>query len=239
MQRMKQSTTSTVFLFCSPQFMIKYATFLWADIHCAQTGTLRVADKAYIFAIYGASFCVEIRILCTVFYKPVFAMRYHPVFIALMATMSERNLQYFVDLTTIYFLPASRIWGPPDSFAQSNVTITQWCSSKYIANFDHIVAYLPSNSGSAFVFANSKALTHHLRTSLEGKSDKQVLDVDPKWYLDPSIWHNPHQIKNTPIFQYLVCSHSATRSHLHFKINIKISHKSKEGEDLCDASYVA
>jgi len=94
MQRMKRSTTITVFLFCLPQFMVKDATFLWAVIQCAQTGTLQniVADEAHLFAIHGASFRVEIRILGTVVYKPVFSARYHPVFIALRATMSEHNL---------------------------------------------------------------------------------------------------------------------------------------------------
>jgi len=55
MQCMKQSLTSTVFLFCSPQFMIKDATFLQIIIQCAQTGMLRniVADKAQIFVIHG------------------------------------------------------------------------------------------------------------------------------------------------------------------------------------------
>ena len=89
--------------------MVKDATFLWAVIQCAHTGTLQniVTDEAHLFAIHNTSFRVEIRILRMLFYKSVFCVRYHPVFIALAATMSERNLQYFVDLTSIYFLPAS------------------------------------------------------------------------------------------------------------------------------------
>jgi len=65
--------------------MIKDATFFRAVIQCAQTGTLQnvVADEAHPFAIHGASFLVEICILRKVFYKPSFAARYHPVFIAL------------------------------------------------------------------------------------------------------------------------------------------------------------
>ena len=40
MQHIKRSTTSTIFFFCSPQFMVKDATFLRAVIQCAQMDTL-------------------------------------------------------------------------------------------------------------------------------------------------------------------------------------------------------
>jgi len=59
--------------------MVKDATFLWAVIQCAHTGTLQniVTDEAHLFAIHNTSFRVEIRILRTLFYKLVFCARYH------------------------------------------------------------------------------------------------------------------------------------------------------------------
>ena len=95
MKRLKPSTTSTMFLFCSQQFCANTTPFLNAVLRAANGGTLQnvIADEAPLFVIHGSSFREEIRKLKVVFYKPVFSQKFPPIFIALTATMSKSNLK--------------------------------------------------------------------------------------------------------------------------------------------------
>jgi len=53
------------------------------------------------------------------------------------------------------------------------------------------------------------------------------------------IWHRAHQNTSTPNLSTLYYSHSATRFHIHFSINMITLHKSKEEEDLGTVSCLA
>jgi len=144
MKRLKPSTTNTMFLFCSPQFLANTTPFLNVVLRAAIGCTLRnvIADKVHLFVIHGLSFREEIRKLNVVFYKPVFSQKFPPIFIALTATMSKSNLKQLLHLTTIYFPDRSKLWGGGEAFEQHNISLSQHCGSEYNAQLDLLASYL-------------------------------------------------------------------------------------------------
>ena len=60
-----------------------------------------------------------------------------------------------------------------------------------------------------------------------------------KWHIKTKIWHRPHQIKSTPIFQHLLWLHLCNGLQTHIHIKVKTLHKYHYWDDLCKASYFA
>ncbi len=72
--QMSRTTSSTMLVFLSPQFLINHRNALDVFITCAQEHTLRVIgiDEAHIHVQHGTSFRKEIRALRVEFFRRVF-----------------------------------------------------------------------------------------------------------------------------------------------------------------------
>lgn len=156
------ATSSTLFVFVSPQFLAGNKAFLDAIIACARWRTLRsvVVDEAHLLAIHGASFWIEVRKLRDVFWQQVFLGGFTPPYaLVLTGTMSRDNLHTFSDLTTLAFPSKSRVWDTAEGFAQSYLHMEHVVSSQYTTNLDAMIDFLQEEtSDMVFLFANSSGL---------------------------------------------------------------------------------
>mmetsp|Transcript_15996 Transcript_15996/g.27214 ORF Transcript_15996/g.27214 Transcript_15996/m.27214 type:complete len:404 (-) Transcript_15996:1753-2964(-) len=94
--QLQDDTTSTIFLFTSPQFLCQQSNKPLLDelISAHKRGVLRVVgiDEAHLF-VQHSSFRVEIHMLTELFFKKVFDKerpKSHPVLLAMTATMPDR-----------------------------------------------------------------------------------------------------------------------------------------------------
>ena len=174
---LKSSTTSTIFLVSSPQFMTKHKAFIDVLLHnCRVNRTLRsvMVDEAHVWAQHGSSFRYEMRQLSATFFKPLFRRGSStPFFLACTATMNIRNTAFLSSLCAVGFPDEAKVWAEPHMFNQDYISVDIRIGSEYAKSLDETVTFLRENeTGAAFVFANSKALTHSLVKSLEPKLDK-------------------------------------------------------------------
>jgi superfamily II DNA helicase RecQ len=91
---LRPSTTTTVFLFLSPQFLINHSDAREIFIKCSHCTTLRVValDEAHIHVQHGTSFCSEICALQALFISKIFGNQpamIRPRLVALTATMPD------------------------------------------------------------------------------------------------------------------------------------------------------
>jgi superfamily II DNA helicase RecQ len=103
---LRGSTTTTVFLFLSPQFLINHSDAREIFIKCSHCTTLRVValDEAHIHVQHGTSFCSEIRALQDQFFSRIFGNQpamIRPRLVALTATMPDSYLPLLSQLLTI------------------------------------------------------------------------------------------------------------------------------------------
>ena len=70
----EQSTTSTLFLFLSPQFSVNYRDAFDVLVTCAQERTLRVIamEEAHVHVQHGTSFRDDIRALRVEFFRQIY-----------------------------------------------------------------------------------------------------------------------------------------------------------------------
>ena len=183
---MSKSTTSTLFVFTSPQFLADNKDVRNAIINvCLNKRTFRsfTIDEAHLLAQHGSSFRSEIRLVCEEFIKPIFGGEkkddvYRPFFLAMSATVSLQDMTTLGSLTGVGFPKEYRFWGDFDHFAMDNCEIQIRIGSEYTKNLDIIVAHLSENDSAAFAFTNGRALSFHLVDGLEGKLDKHEITAD-------------------------------------------------------------
>jgi len=171
------TTTSTIFIFASPQFLARHEDFRSALLVCNCRGISRSIsiDEAHLFSQHGNSFRPEIRLLGEEFFKVLYAhgapvSTFH---IAFTATMALTDLSGLLSITYIGLLPASRFWASERQFDLSCSHIALRVGSDYTKQLDRAVTHLSKCKSSMFVFANSRQLTHDLVTSLEKKLDEK------------------------------------------------------------------
>ena len=88
------------------------------------------------------------------------------------ATMSQRNLSVYSEVTHVVFNKASCYWPEADDFAQHYIQMSQRVTSSYTSELDSIVETLNKSSVDvAFVFINSKMRSFKIVKSLEDKLD--------------------------------------------------------------------
>lgn len=185
LRRLQPTSTTTIILVASPQFLATHTGFVDVLVkECIPNKTLRscVIDEAHIWAEHGTSFRVDMRTLHETFFKPIFHGKSNSnsiFFLAATATMSLKNLKGLTSLTSIGFGPEDMVWGSAEQFEQECITMTCKIGSEYVKNIDETVRVLDaSEDGSAFLFANSKALTHRLLLALEKKMDEKHVTSD-------------------------------------------------------------
>ncbi len=108
---LKETTTSTIFLFTSPQFMCKSSNKSLLDALLSahqRAGVLRVVgiDEAHLFVLHSL-FRVEIHMLTELFFKKIFnegnVEWQHPILLAMTATMPLSLVPKLEALTNVTF----------------------------------------------------------------------------------------------------------------------------------------
>ena len=118
-------STSTMFLFTSPQKLATTPHLLKALFQCHQRQTLRLVDEAHLYAQHRQSFRELLRVLTRVFFAAVFQVgQLHPLFLAMTATMTLDLLPSFSDLTCVdWSLPEHQLWSDWFDFQQRYIDL--------------------------------------------------------------------------------------------------------------------
>ena len=171
-------TTSSVFVFSSPQFLADNKDVLHALLKCNRKHTLRAVaiNEADLLARHGSSFRSEIRLLGDQFFDQIFGgaptdVIRRPFMLALSATMSKPDLTTFGRLTRVGFPKSVRLWGDLDHFQLDCCKLIFHCGNEYKKHLDYVVDYLRADASSAFVFTNRRKLSFKMVAGLEEKLD--------------------------------------------------------------------
>jgi len=181
LKRLKKGTTTTIFLFSSPQFLCKNRNFCSILINLGRVGMLRsvAIDEVHLWAKHGSSFRSEIRQLKNDFFDPTFKnSNRSPLFVGASATLSNLALSMISELTTIEFPIDHCVWAEYSQFEQDSIHMSHNLTSTYTKQLDKVIDYLADNEGTAFIYCNSKSLTHKLLPSLEAKIDDRSIEAD-------------------------------------------------------------
>ena len=87
---------------------------------------LVVINEAHIYSMHGQSFCDSIRVVPTALFYSLFdpSADYTPLFLAMMATLTDRLLTAFSALTHFdWSLLRHQLWSRPKEFEQCNIFI--------------------------------------------------------------------------------------------------------------------
>jgi superfamily II DNA helicase RecQ len=173
-----RSTTTTVFIFMSPQFLINHPESRKVFIQCSHRTTLCVIalDEVHIHVQHGTSFRSEIRALQVLFFFKIFPEQLptvRPRLIILTATMPTSYLLHLCRLLTVSsFQGESIVRGSPRDFDQCEIEMqTYICSAKglYVSKRLTLVSeFLRDHTAkSAVIFCNSRHQSQHFRDHLE------------------------------------------------------------------------
>lgn len=165
---LRRSTTTTLFVFLSPQFLINHPDARDVFIECSHRATLRVValDEAHIHVQHGTSFRSEIRALQSNFFGKIFGNQpdstMKPRLIVMTATMPTSYLPPLCRLLTIPLLSGESILrGTKDDFEQREIEMqTNICYVKgqFVSKgLTKIAEFIQENpTKSAVVFGNSR-----------------------------------------------------------------------------------
>ena len=184
-----RATTTTIFIFLSPQFLINHPEAREVFIGCSHRTTLRVIalDEAHIHVQHGTSFRSEIRALQKLFFAKIFhkvLSSARPRLIVLTATMPTSYNQHLCRLLTVpLFEGQSILRGSVIEFAQREIEMhTIICSAKgqYVSKgLTCVSEFIRDNHDkSAVIFCNSRHQSQHFRDNLERKLNEMQLYVD-------------------------------------------------------------
>ena len=143
-------TTSTIFLFVSPQFLCTKANKPLLDelLSAHKRKILRVVavDEAHLH-VQHSRFRVEILMLRELFFKKVFSNddpRSHPVFLAMTATMPKQYIPRLIDLTNVQLSVSgeSIFRGNRQHFSQRNIQFGFKVRDSYNAGLDRLVGVI-------------------------------------------------------------------------------------------------
>ena len=104
MHEIGYNSTSTMFIFTSPQKLTNTQPLLDALFTCHQNQTLHLVtiDEAHLYTQHGRSFRESLRVLTSVFFAVLFHVgHWHPLFLAMTATMNMDLLPSFSKLATV------------------------------------------------------------------------------------------------------------------------------------------
>lgn len=165
MSQLQEETTSTMFLFLSPQFLCKKSSkpLLDALVVAYERKVLRVVgiDEAHLFVLHS-NFRLEIRMLKDLFFKKVFDEKNpksHPIFLAMTATMPSNFAAKLEALTTVQ-LPSRRILrGSLNHFQQRGIKFEYFVRDSLFAGLDQLVEVIKSTEADRVVVLTTLAAT--------------------------------------------------------------------------------
>ena len=150
-RRLRRDTSSTIFLFSSPQFLCNHAEFTKLLIDKAQERVLRlmVVDEVHLHVQQGTSFRTEIReelkdiLFAKIFHKKKAGC--HPKIVFATATMTKEYVGLLSSLTTIGLPPESIQWASHEDFAQRNIDMELVCSAEYTRQLNKVVQFVEAD----------------------------------------------------------------------------------------------
>jgi superfamily II DNA helicase RecQ len=171
---MQKDTTSTLFLFVSPQFIMNHEDFRNSIISQAHNGIVRMIkiDEVHLHVQHGVSFRRDIRMMKDYFFNPIFrdhrGMGKKPIFFCCTATMSQEYLSLLTSLTTVYFPRTAQIWSGHLEFQQREINMEYSTSHEYSKKgLNLVIEFLKKNpTRCACVFVNSRTLSHKIVKTL-------------------------------------------------------------------------
>ena len=120
-------SSSTLFLFTSPQYLTIHTAILNALLWCHLRSTLRLVaiDKALLYVQHGRLFREAMRLLTTLFFSIMFKVGiWHPLFLAMTATMTLSLLLSFAQLTNVEWTNNNNIlWSNCIKFHQGYIQL--------------------------------------------------------------------------------------------------------------------
>ena len=127
MMEISPRSSSCMYLFCSPQDLVKKACLRIAVLECCRRKTLRlvVIDEAHLYAMHGSTFREPIRLLHKLFFSIVFGVgQWHPLFLAMSATMTAPLVASLSTLTNVDWTDKRfHLWSNTTQFRQRNISI--------------------------------------------------------------------------------------------------------------------
>ena len=172
MHRIRYNPTPTVFLFTSPQKLSTTPSLLEALFMCHQKQTLHLVtiDKAHLFAQHGRLFRESLRVLTTIFFVVIFrAGCWHPLFLAMAATMALNLIPSFSMLTNINLsLPQHQMWSQWHNFWQRDITMNFKVVDYMAQAYPILINHLRENpNSSAFILVNFRSECHTASCKIE------------------------------------------------------------------------
>ncbi len=185
----ERSTSLTLFIFLSPQFLINHNDALGVFVTCAQERTLWLIamDKVHIHVQHGSSFREEICALRFKFFRRIYGNQprnEQPRLIAMMAKFPRSYLEILSSLLTVDFSISNCILrGTSVEFQQQEIEMKlEMCSKKaqfVLKRLTLVVDFLQRNlDRSVVIFCNSRKQSQHFALQLEKKLDLMKLSVD-------------------------------------------------------------
>ena len=120
MKEINYDSSSTMFLFTSPQYLANNSIILDAILQCHALQTLRLIaiDEAHIYAMHGRTFREAMRILQKIMFERIYKVGgWHPLFLAMTATMTLSLLSSFAILTNVdWTLKHHQLWSTAGEF---------------------------------------------------------------------------------------------------------------------------
>ncbi len=203
------STTTTVFIFLSPQFLINHPEARDVFIKCSHHTTLCVIalNEAHIHVQHGMSFRSKIWALQVLFFAKIFCEQLPMMrlrLIVLTATMPTSHLLHLCRLLTVsLFHGESIVSGSLTEFEQREIEMQYYiCSAKglYVSKGLTLVSEFLRDHPlkSAVIFCNSWHQSQHFRDHLERKLNELKLNVN--------VLHINGSLHKTDKFWRIVCS---------------------------------
>ena len=124
---MTRRTTSSLFLFVSPHFLVEHPEAAEALLDAARMRTLRLVatDEMHLLVQQGLSFRKQIRALRDVFWLKLFRGNpdFYPKFVGTTATMPVNYINHFTTLTTLPFPDENIFRASHYDFAQREIAM--------------------------------------------------------------------------------------------------------------------
>jgi len=188
------ASSSTVFLFCSPQYLVENNTFWNTLIQCNHKRTLRLValDEVHLYTMHSQTFREAIRALQHIFFAVIFStnLEHHPRLLAMTATMTMSILASFSVLTHVnwnetldnshWARPTHLMWASAYAFRQRHIRMEFRVTADISqVGFPLLVEHLKDNKTSyACVFDNFKTECSNWASKLKAKLAAASLTID-------------------------------------------------------------